>query len=166
MSTQVIEFNNVENVVFNGNEVGTLKLHNIVVWEMFKKLAQLADKTIESVSAEDLSGLTSIRQYAFYECLNLTSVVLPEGLTVLGTSAFSSCPLTEMTFPASLTNINQTCFQYCYNLSTIRFLSLTPPKLGATAFSWSSVTRCEVPVESLDKYKTSIPEFKNVMVGV
>jgi hypothetical protein len=35
--------------------------------------------------------LTSIGSCAFYECLSLTSINLPEGLTSIGDDAFAGC---------------------------------------------------------------------------
>lgn len=44
----------------------------------------------------------------------LTTVVLPEGLTTIGDSAFQHCGnLTSITLPDSLTNIEQYAFSYC-----------------------------------------------------
>lgn len=190
MSTQVIDFNNVENVVFNGNEVEALKLNDVVVWEGFKKLSQLIDKSIESVTAEDLEGVTKIGSYAFYDCLNLTSLTLPSSLISIGTSAFSNClNLTSLALPSSLTSLSDSafsycdgltsvvipenvtslgtsCFQHCYHLTTMRFLPTTPPTIGISSIPTGAIQRIEVPSASLSAYKDSYTDFKNIIVGV
>ena len=55
------------------------------------------------------SGVTHIGAYTFYNCLHLTSVSLPIGLTSVGSGAFNYFNGT-VTFPRSLTNIAAGCF--------------------------------------------------------
>lgn len=67
-----------------------------------------------------ITGGTSIGSYAFFDCTNLTTIVLPEGLTSIGNSAFIACSnLTTIVLPDSLTSIGENAFQSCYNLSSI-----------------------------------------------
>ena len=46
---------------------------------------------LESVTFAEGSELTSIGDYAFYECSSLTSIEIPAGVTSIGSSAFSGC---------------------------------------------------------------------------
>ena len=55
-------------------------------------------------------GCKVIRGCAFSECINLTAITLPAGLTHIGNRAFSSCNLTTITLPASLTYIGDCAF--------------------------------------------------------
>ena len=41
-------------------------------------------------------GVTSIGEYAFYKCDNLTSVSLPQSLTSVGDDAFAYCNVREL----------------------------------------------------------------------
>ena len=41
------------------------------------------DRSITSIESEDLAGITTIGQYAFYSCLSLTYAVIPEGVTMI-----------------------------------------------------------------------------------
>ena len=52
------------------------------------------------------SGVTSIRDRAFYNCSSLTSITIPNGVTSIGSSAFSGCSsLTSITIPNSITSV-------------------------------------------------------------
>ena len=71
-------------------------------------------------SLELKSGITNIGVNAFYECKNLTSVILPEGLLSIGEAAFVMCVnLTEISLPNSLTTIERGAFNYCNSLTSM-----------------------------------------------
>ncbi len=55
-------------------------------------------------------GVTSIGTYAFYGLENLASVTLPSGLTVIGQSAFADTALAQVTLPESLQVIQNGAF--------------------------------------------------------
>lgn len=55
------------------------------------KFSQLIDGTIENLEESDLSEPTSIKDYTFYYCKNLTSAVIPSNITSIGASAFEGC---------------------------------------------------------------------------
>ena len=55
--------------------------------------------------------VTSIGEYAFYDCTSLTSVTIPDSVTSIGGSAFSGCTsLTSVTIPDSVTSIGSYAF--------------------------------------------------------
>ncbi len=79
-------------------------------------------------------GVESIAPEAFYGCLRLWELVLPDSLTVIGESAFYDCEnLTQIIFGAGLLQIGSDAFSWCTGL---RDLNLPEPleKLGAGAF--------------------------------
>ena len=55
------------------------------------KLAQLADKSITVVTADDLKGATSIGNYTFYRCNNLMSITIPDSITKIDYSGVDDC---------------------------------------------------------------------------
>ena len=58
--------------------------------------------------------VTSIGDYAFYDCSGLTSVTIPNSVTSIGDYAFSGCSgLTSVTIPNSVTSIGSYAFEYC-----------------------------------------------------
>ena len=68
------------------------------------------------------SSVTSIGDYAFYNCFGLTSVTFAEGsqLTCIGNHAFFGCRvLTSITIPSSVTSIGDYAFYNCIGLTSI-----------------------------------------------
>ena len=60
------------------------------------------------------TGLTSIGDYAFCTCRNLTSINIPEGVTTIGEEAFLFCyELTSITIPEGITTIGDEAFYHC-----------------------------------------------------
>ena len=75
-------------------------------------------QNVKKVMIED--GVTSIGNYAFYFCENLTSLTLPDSVTSIGDSAFDTCRgLTNITIPEGVTNIGDCAFYDCSNLTSI-----------------------------------------------
>ena len=65
--------------------------------------------------------VTNIGDSAFYECLELTSVEIPNSVTNIGDRAFYECfELTSIEIPNSVTNIGEYAFYECYNLNAIK----------------------------------------------
>ena len=66
------------------------------------------------------TGLTSIEGFAFNGCYGLTSIILPNSVTFIGSHAFYNCGhLTSMTIPNSVTSIAGNPFVYCSRLVRI-----------------------------------------------
>ena len=64
--------------------------------------------------------VTSIGEYAFRWCSNLTSIEIPSGVTSIGNSAFSGCSgLTSITIPSSVTSIGYVAFEACTGLNAV-----------------------------------------------
>lgn len=62
----------------------------------------------------------NILRGAFYNCNGLTSVVIPDSVTSIGTSAFAGCSgLTSITIPDSVTSIGGSAFYNCTGLTSI-----------------------------------------------
>ena len=117
-------------------------------------LSKVIDRTIEQITAEDLQGATSIGQYAFNRCTNLTSITIPNSVTIIDDHAFSMCSnLASITIPESVTTIQNYAFGDCTNLKTITVKATTPPYLNTGNFP--NVTTIYIPVGTLEAYSTA-----------
>ena len=91
-------------------------------------------------------GLTSIGNSAFYYCRSLTSIEIPSSVTSIGNSAFYYCSsLTSIEIPSSVTSIGGQAFSSCRSLTSIEIPS-SVTSIGGQAFSGcSSLTSIEIP---------------------
>ena len=88
---------------------------------------------ITSVVVED--GVTNVGSFAFYGMTNLTSVTLADSVETIGAYAFKKCSgIREITLPASLTAIQDSAFYGCEKLSSVT-IPANVTKIGAYAFS-------------------------------
>ena len=88
------------------------------------------------VTVEIQNGITSIGDYAFYQCTSLASITFPDyGLISIGTSSFNRCTnLTSATFSQGLSRIENLAFYRCSNLTTVNF-SYGLKSIGYAAFA-------------------------------
>lgn len=142
-------------------------------------------KAIRFKAFEECTGLTSVRitsynttigQWAFYGCSNLTNVYcvdvekiesrafaqcttlsqlnLGNSLTSIGDYAFGSCTsLEQILLPNSLTNIGYEAFVNCTALNYINIEHTTPPNFGQSSCLQLTAT-LHVPCGSEDAYRS------------
>lgn len=80
-------------------------------WEIY------ADK-IKTVTISD--SVTSIGNYAFSSCANLTSVTIGDNVTTIGNGAFEFCgSLTSIVIPEAVTSIGGWAFYHCTGLTNL-----------------------------------------------
>ena len=90
-------------------------------------------EAIRSVIIED--GVTTIGQSAFWECIGLTNITIPNSVTIIGGSAFDNCQkLMEITIPNSVTTIGGAAFSGCVELTSITIPN-SVTTIGDAAFS-------------------------------
>lgn len=90
-------------------------------------------------------SLKSIGDWAF-NCSSISSVSIPEGITILRRRVFNSCQnLTSIVFPSSLKTIDEYAFAGCSSLSTIN-LPDNLEALGKECFSYCpSIKNVRIP---------------------
>ena len=138
-----------------------------------------AKNMLQSVEIGD--GVTSISDYAFYNCYSLASITIPDGVTSIGSSAFYNCSsLASITIPDGVTSIGSAVFYNCYSLASItipdgvtsignnvfkgctyvkeyHLLPTTPPTLSNTNAFTNIASDCiiYVPADSLAAYQSA-----------
>ena len=104
----------------------------------------------------NLSGypVTSIGNYAFRDCYELTSITIPDSVTSIGGGAFYECSsLTSITIPNSVTSIGTWAFRHCTGLTSITIPD-SVTSIGNEAFAYcSSLT--SITVDSANKHYSS-----------
>ena len=100
-------------------------------------------------------GVTSIGNGAFYDCTGLTEVAIPESVTSIGDFAFYDCSsLTQIAIPEGVTSIGNYAFAYCSSLKEI-----TIPE-GVTSIGNSAFFNCTGLTEvAIPESVTSIGDF-------
>ena len=110
------------------------------------KFGELVDGSIQSVESSDLSEVNEIRNMAFINCKNLTSVVIPSNITTIGASAFEGCSsLQTLILADGVTTIGASAFKGI-NASVINIPSTL------------SVLETEVFADNLALTSIAIPE--------
>jgi hypothetical protein len=103
----------------------------------------------------DLGQVTEIGADAFYYCISLRSITIPEGVTALTGAAFGYCiSLESVEVPSTVTEIGDDCFYSCTSLSSVS-LSEGLTKIGTYAFfHCTSMDSLQVPdsVENISAY--------------
>ena len=100
--------------------------------------------SLTSVTIPD--SVTSIGECAFCQCSSLTSVTIPDSVTEIGIYAFDGCSsLTSITIPDSVISIGAHAFWNCISLTCVTIPD-SVTSIGATAFwNCSSLTSVTIP---------------------
>ena len=100
-------------------------------------------------------SVTSIGSYAFFRCIGLVNVIIPDGLTRIRESAFESCTsLASITIPDSMTSIGYYAFSDCTSLTDVTIPdSMTRIEEG-TFSRCASLTSVTIPdsVVNIERY--------------
>ena len=99
---------------------------------------------IKSVVVEN--GVTSIGDYAFWECDNMTSITLPEHMTRIGECAFSGCTALEsIVLPEGITDIYYSTFGSCTALKSVTIPEGITTIANSAFYSCTSLTQIIIP---------------------
>lgn len=111
-----------------------------------KSIGYSAFTNCYSLTEMDLSNVESIGGRAFYIYENhstLTSVKLPDNLTVIPYECFTRCPLEDIDFPSALESIGESAFSGC-NLTSIT-LPEGLQRIESGAFSGCPLKSISIP---------------------
>ena len=112
------------------------------------------------------NSVTSISNYAFYNCTGLTSVTIPNSVISISYGAFAGCNgLTSVTIGNSVTSIGNHAFNGCSNLTEIYSLALTPPTIETNTFKGCYGATLYVPKKAVNTYIAANywKEFTSIM---
>ena len=91
-------------------------------------------------------SVTSIGEYAFYNCSGLTSVNIPNSVTSIAGATFYGCSgLTSVNIPNSITSIAGATFYDCSSLTSINIPNSVTQIDGWAFYGCSSLTSVHIP---------------------
>ena len=97
-------------------------------------------------------GITTISDRAFAVCFSLSSINLPTSLRTIGDEAFHFTDLTAVSIPEGVTTLGEKAFHFSPDLTSVDLPS-TLISIGAGAFQQTNITSIIIPVGI-----TTIPE--------
>ncbi|MBR6579815.1 MAG: leucine-rich repeat protein [Ruminococcus sp.] len=111
-----------------------------------------SDNAFKVVTAEISDGITYIGDYAFNNCMYMTSVSIPDSVSSIGEYAFNNCTkITSISIPNTVTSIGQYAFFDCQSLTSITIpdsVTVLETSVFYDCFNLTSVTLSE-NVESI-----------------
>ena len=96
-------------------------------------------------------GIEKICYYAFWNCNQLSGIVLPDSLKSIGGRCFSGTALKSISLPRELEKVDYGCFSLCSNLSAV-YMSEGLKEICSRSFEGTAITSIVFPksLESLD----------------
>ena len=102
------------------------------------------------------TSVTSIGSSTFEDCTGLTSLTLNEGLRSIGGSAFEGCTgLSAITIPSTVSEILINAFQRCSKLNKITSKIRSPFAIDSSTFSTYTTATLTVPYGTKSAYKST-----------
>ena len=68
------------------------------------------------------NGITAIGNAAFYFCGSLTEIIIPHGVTSVGSLAFNATAITSILLPSSITTVGEHAICACDGLKVVTIL--------------------------------------------
>uniref|UniRef100_UPI00286F054A leucine-rich repeat protein n=1 Tax=Anaerosporobacter sp. TaxID=1872529 RepID=UPI00286F054A len=115
--------------------------NGVTAWRRDTKIAKAE---VRSVEMRD--GIKKIGNQAFYYCIKLEEVIIPESVTSIESNAFAGCSsLEEVTIPESVTSIGEEAFYECSSLREVT-IPESVTSIGEAAFyQCSSLRKVTIP---------------------
>lgn len=131
-------------------------------------VTRLGDECLKNWRAEGHiilpDTLTSIGDGVFYDCVDVTGVTIPAGVTEIGAGAFNCTSLTEIQLPPGLTSIPHLMLS-CNDITEIT-IPESVKYIGEWAFYLCPLTRVEIPAGcEFIEYEAFDPNVELVLLG-
>ena len=124
-------------VVYQGSELSTVDGFQFHTSNGIHSLVNYIGNDTEIVLPDNYNGESyRIGDYAFYGCHYLDSIIIPEGVTSIGNSAFRETFITSITIPEGVTSIGNSAFRESW------ITSITLSK-GVTSIGEYAFYRCD-----------------------
>ena len=119
------------------------KVKRIIIDDGVTTIGEFAFYNCSALTSVTISNsVTTIEWEAFWDCSSLTSVTIPNSVTKISVGAFYNCSsLTSVTIPNSVTTIGSEAFSGCTNLQKV-YIGNSVKTIGEDAFNnCTSVTQ-------------------------
>ena len=124
---------------------GRWALDKVVLPSTLRTIGSRAFYETRLTSIDIPKGVTSIKDYAFYNSQKLEKADLPDSLTSIGEYAFNRCfSLQSVKIPAKLTTVSRSAFQSCRSLANLE-LHDSITTIGAYAFGGCAFSELKIP---------------------
>ena len=117
------------------------------------KTELISCSTVNTGSYEIPASVTSIRDYAFYFCKKLSSIILPNSVISIGKYAFQYLKVTAFTIPESVTTIGTGAFREFSGLITVDAANQNYSALDGVLFNKDQSTLIVCPVSKTGTYE-------------
>ena len=121
----------IGNNAFRDNQIAKLTLPSSL-----KNLGESAFRNNQPLSSLVIAyGITKISKYAFLSCINLSSVNIPNSVTVIAEQAFSRCKISKLILPNSVKTIEKWAFYDSLNRYSKLSINSSVESIGKDAFA-------------------------------
>lgn len=128
------------------------------------RILQLSEGSFRGTNISSIvlpEGITALPDGCFSSCYSLQSITIPNGVTSLGEGCFSGCSsLESITIPGSVTSLGYKCFANCSNLLKVTTQWTDLSKVSAYENAFSGIfpeAKLYVPKGTTAVYKAKWP---------
>ena len=129
-----------------------LDIESVLLPDTVKVIGESAFKSCKKLKEVTFGkGIEKICYYAFWNCNQLSGIVLPDSLKSIGGRCFSGTALKSISLPRELEKVDYGCFSLCSNLSAV-YMSEGLKEICSRSFEGTAITSIVFPksLESLD----------------